>query len=258
MADEKTGPTTIASSDVDSSTPPNPINHDEQESIRLLLNSQSPNGSHDLKQIGVSFRDLSVVAPSGTEVPVKTLGRAVLNTFGPDQLQFVKTHLLNYWQAQKAGTVSARTILNGLSGIVKPGEMLLVLGSPGSGCSSFLRTIANQSPLAVQGDLRFAGIPAAEFKKSHSRETIYLPEEDRHIASLTVRQTITFALRSSLPSRLGGTSTVSNLVEAIAKLLGLGHALETPVGGAFTPGVSGGERKRCVSLVLPAMTLTDE
>jgi ABC-type multidrug transport system ATPase subunit len=261
MADEKTGPTTIGSSDVDSrSSPPNPISHNEAESIRLLLNSQSPNGSHDLKQIGVSFRDLSVVAASGTEVPVKTLGRAILNTFGPDQVQFVKTHLLNYWWPQKTGTSSARTILNGLSGIVKPGEMLLVLGSPGSGCSSFLRTIANQSPLTVHGDLRFAGIPADAFKKSHSRETIYLPEEDKHIASLTVRQTITFALRSSLPSRLGGTSTVSNLVEAIAKLLGLGHALETPVGGAFFPGVSGGERKRCVPLMfkvaLPWIRLT--
>ncbi|KAK4120366.1 hypothetical protein N657DRAFT_693082 [Parathielavia appendiculata] len=243
MADEKIVPTTIGSSDVDSSQP-NPISHKDTESIRLLLDSQSPNGSHDLKQIGVSFRDLSVVAPTGTEITVKTLGRAILNTFGPDQVQFVKTHLLNHWWPQKPGSSSARAILNGLSGIVKPGEMLLVLGSPGSGCSSFLRTIANQSPLTVHGDLSFAGIPAAAFKKSHSRETIYLPEEDKHIASLTVRQTIAFALRSSLPSRLGGTSTVTNLVEAIAKLLGLGHALETPVGGAFTPGISGGERKR--------------
>lgn len=254
-AEEKTGNTTVGSSDADSS-PPNPIGHGEHESIRILLGSQSTEGSNDLKQISVSFRDLSVIAPSGSEVPVKTLARAILNTFGPDQVQFVKNHLLSYWRPRKLGLSGARTILSYLSGIVKPGEMLLVLGSPGSGCSSFLRTIANQSPLTVEGDLRFANIQADAFKKSHSRETIYLPEEDKHIASLTVRQTLTFALRSSLPSHVRGKETVSNLVESIAKILGLGHALETPVGGAFTPGISGGERKRYVRLSC-TLSLTD-
>jgi ATP-binding cassette subfamily G (WHITE) protein 2 (PDR) len=34
------------------------------------------------------------------------------------------------------------SILRDLHGVVQPGEMLLVLGRPGSGCSSFLKAIA--------------------------------------------------------------------------------------------------------------------
>jgi ABC-type multidrug transport system ATPase subunit len=35
-------------------------------------------------------------------------------------------------------------ILHNLTGFCKHGEMLLVLGRPGAGCSTFLRVIANQ------------------------------------------------------------------------------------------------------------------
>lgn len=211
--------------------------------IRVLLRSQAPQGQESNKQIGLSFKNLSVEAPSGTEVDVKTLPRAVLNTFGPDQVQFVKENVLKRF-APNAFPSHGRKILADFSGIVKPGEMLLVLGRPGSGCSTFLRTVANRSTLEVTGDLEYANIAASVFKHDHARETIYLPEEDRHIASLTVRQTIRFALRNSLPAEARNKELVGNLVEVIAKLFGLSHALDTPVGGAFSPGVSGGERKR--------------
>lgn len=36
-------------------------------------------------------------------------------------------------------------ILHGLDGVVRPGEMLLVLGRPGSGCSTFLKTLSGQT-----------------------------------------------------------------------------------------------------------------
>lgn len=35
-------------------------------------------------------------------------------------------------------------ILKNLQGMVQPGEMVLVLGRPGSGCTTFLKVIANQ------------------------------------------------------------------------------------------------------------------
>lgn len=49
----------------------------------------------------------------------------------------------------------------------KPGEMLLVLGRPGSGCSSLLRVLANQrkSFVDVKGTVNYGGIPAEDFHK---------------------------------------------------------------------------------------------
>lgn len=85
---------------------------------------------------------------------------------------------------------------------------------------------------------------AAEFGKNRERETVYLPEEDKHIATLVVRQTLQFALCTSLPTKIRTPALVNELVEAIGGILGLTHALETGIGGAFVPGVSGGERKR--------------
>ena len=35
-------------------------------------------------------------------------------------------------------------ILNGIDGVLESGEMLVVLGPPGSGCSTFLKTIAGE------------------------------------------------------------------------------------------------------------------
>ncbi|QGI71281.1 hypothetical protein CEK26_003618 [Fusarium fujikuroi] len=222
---------------------PKGLDSEGLDAIRVLLQSQALGGNDTPKQIGVSFKHLSVTAPSGTQVQVKTLPQAIINTFGPDQVRFIKEQVLARISPRNS-IPEGRTILDGFSGVVKPGEMLLVLGRPGSGCSTFLRTVASRSNLATTGDLEYANVSSSVFRRDHARETIYLPEEDRHIASLTVRQTIQFALRNSLPSDARNTKLVASLVDVIAKICGLSHALDTPVGGAFSPGVSGGERKR--------------
>lgn len=68
-----------------------------------------------------------------------------------------------------------KTILHSFDGAVRPGEMVLVLGRPGAGCSSFLKTIANQrgSFINVDGDVQYAGIPAQEFGKRFAGEAAY-------------------------------------------------------------------------------------
>ena len=73
------------------------------------------------------------------------------------------------------------------SGIMKPGEMCLVLGCPGSGCSTFLKAIANQRGeyASVSGDVRYAGINAAEMAKVYKGEVVYNPE-GQHITARRV------------------------------------------------------------------------
>lgn len=56
--------------------------------------------------------------------------------------------------------------------------MCLVLGCPGSGCTTFLKTIANQREEYgnVSGDVRYAGIPADEMAKYYKGEVVYNQE----------------------------------------------------------------------------------
>lgn len=71
-----------------------------------------------------------------------------------------------------------RTILHKSSGVLKPGEMCLVLGCPGSGCSTFLKTIANQREdfANVSGNVLYAGIDAGEMSELYKGEVVYNQE----------------------------------------------------------------------------------
>lgn len=81
------------------------------------------------RSLGVTWKDLTVrVVPSDA-----TLQENVLSQFNKVQ------------QAKEArNKAPLKTILDGSSGCVKPGEMLLVLGRPGSGCTTLLKMLANK------------------------------------------------------------------------------------------------------------------
>lgn len=83
-------------------------------------------------------------------------------------------------------------ILEHFTGSVQPGEMLLVLGRPGSGCSSLLKTLANQtgSFSSISGEISYSGISPKEMAKRHTGDLAYLPEDDIHLPVLTVDQTL--------------------------------------------------------------------
>jgi ABC-type molybdenum transport system ATPase subunit/photorepair protein PhrA len=59
------------------------------------------------------------------------------------------------------------TILHSMSGQVRPGEMMLVLGRPGSGCTSFLKAVANKrsSFKSVEGDVFYGSMVPHEAAK---------------------------------------------------------------------------------------------
>jgi ATP-binding cassette, subfamily G (WHITE), member 2, SNQ2 len=65
----------------------------------------------------------------------------------------------------------------------QPGEMCLVLGVPGSGCSTFLKVIANHTRreyAKITGDVEYAGITAAEMEKHYGGEVAYNEEGMHH------------------------------------------------------------------------------
>ncbi|RKP05994.1 ABC-2 type transporter-domain-containing protein [Thamnocephalis sphaerospora] len=193
------------------------------------------------KRLGVSFRDLVVIGDSAGEEHIQTVwspllhaGRAVARAL----------HL-----RRRPPPPKPVEILHGITGLCADGEMLLVLGVPGSGCSTLLRVLANQRRTyrEVRGDVAYGGIPADEMAKSYKGEIAYNQEDDIHYPTLTVKNTLEFVAKCRTPS----TDIVTNpklfiqgIVKMVTSVLGLSHCLDTLVGNERVRGVSGGERKR--------------
>jgi ABC-type multidrug transport system ATPase subunit len=122
--------------------------------------------------------------------------------------------------------------------------MCLVLGRPGSGCSTFLKAIANnrESYASVEGEVSYGGISAEKQKKQFRGEVNYNPEDDSHMANLNVWQTLSFALKNKTKKNEKGDIPI--ILDALLKIFGISHTKHTLVGDEYVRGVSGGERKR--------------
>ncbi|TKA81800.1 hypothetical protein B0A55_02142 [Friedmanniomyces simplex] len=147
-----------------------------------------------------------------------------------------------------------KTIIEDSHGCVKPGEMLLVLGRPGAGCTSLLKMLANRrlGYAEVTGDVKFGSMTADEAKQ-YRGQIVMNTEEELFFPTLTVGQTMDFASRMKvpyhLPSSFHNDKEFQQAVrDFLLKSMGIEHTFDTKVGNEFVRGVSGGERKR-VSII---------
>ncbi|KAK2054523.1 ABC-2 type transporter [Colletotrichum caudatum] len=208
--------------------------------------------SCEVRKAGVAFRKLSV-SGYGSDTAFQT---TVGNAWWIQAMAGVRG-LLRMKRAQEVH------ILRDLEGVLKDGEMLCVLGPPGSGCSTFLRTISgNTSGTKVADDayLNYRGVSADEMRRYFRGEAIYTAEEDVHFPMLSVADTLFFAARARAPKKPPGGLTTDEYARRVRDvtmaMLGIQHTLDTPVGstdGDTARGVSGGERKR-VSIAEAALS----
>ncbi|KAI1210634.1 ABC-2 type transporter [Annulohypoxylon truncatum] len=223
--------------------------HDEIERLmsRMFGQARQQHSEEEkTRHAGVIFRNLTVKGAG--------LGASLQPTIGDLFLglpRFMK-NLLTKGPKAALAKPPVRELLSNFNGCVRPGEILLVLGRPGSGCTTFLKTFCNQRAgyEAVLGDVTYGGTDAKRMAKDFRGEIIYNPEDDLHYATLKVKDTLTFALRTRTPgkeSRMEGESRedyVREFLRVAAKLLWIEHTMDTKVGNEYVRGVSGGERKR--------------
>ncbi|KAM0207312.1 hypothetical protein ACHAQD_012104 [Fusarium lateritium] len=143
-----------------------------------------------------------------------------------------------------------KTIIEDSSGCVKPGEMLLVLGRPGSGCTTLLNVLSNnrRGYEEVEGDVHYGNMTADEAKQ-YRGQIIMNTEEEIVFPTLTVEATIDFVTRMKVPYHLPpGVKTYEEYAQFykdfLLRSVGISHTAHTKVGDAYIRGVSGGERKR--------------
>ncbi|CAN1153048.1 ABC transporter G family member 21 [Linum perenne] len=156
---------------------------------------------------------------------------------------------------------STRPILNGVTGMVRPGELLAMLGPSGSGKTTLLTALAGRLPGKITGAITYN---SSSFSTSIKRRIGFVTQDDVLYPHLTVIETLTYAALLRLPKTLTREEK-SGQAEAVLEELGLARCRDTIVGGGGgSPirGVSGGERKRVSigqeMLVNPSLLLLDE
>ncbi|KAF3009542.1 hypothetical protein E8E13_005123 [Curvularia kusanoi] len=194
------------------------------------------------KRIGVAWDGLTVSGIGGVKNYVKTFPDAFVSFFN------VFATAQSLLGLGKKG--EEFDILKDFRGVLKAGEMCLVLGRPGSGCTTFLKVISNQrfGYTNIDGNVRYGPFEANFFEKRYRGEAVYCEEDENHHPTLTVGQTLDFALETKVPGKrpagLSRQAFKDKVIDMMLKMFNIEHTRNTIVGNPFVRGVSGGERKR--------------
>ncbi|KAL6907662.1 hypothetical protein ACP4OV_002701 [Aristida adscensionis] len=146
--------------------------------------------------------------------------------------------------AAAGGEPAARTrsLLDGISGEARDGEILAVLGASGAGKSTLIDALADR----IQRESLRGGVTLnGEALDGRLLKVIsaYVMQDDLLYPMLTVAETLMYAAEFRLPRALSASKKRSR-VQALIDQLGLRAAASTIIGDEGRRGVSGGERRR--------------
>ncbi|XP_027084053.1 pleiotropic drug resistance protein 2 [Coffea arabica] len=249
---------------------------DDNERFLTRLRDRTDRVGIEIPKIEVRFQNLSIEGDAyvGTRA-LPTLWNSTLNTLE------AAIGLIGLAQSKKRVV----RILEGVSGIVRPTRMTLLLGPPGSGKTTLLKALAGKADddLRVTGKITYCGHEFHEFVPQ--RTSAYISQHDLHYGEMTVRETMDFAGRClgvgtrydmlvELSRRereagikpdpeidafmkataMAGQET-SLITDYVLKILGLDICADIMVGDDMRRGISGGQKKRVTTaemLVGPA------
>ncbi|KAL4418695.1 hypothetical protein ABPG77_008709, partial [Micractinium sp. CCAP 211/92] len=193
-----------------------------------------------LSTVTIRFRDLVVE------------GRQLVKPSGPPQ-----KGLLNKLKAinpmNKGRYMRPASMIDHVSGVLKPGRLTLLLGTPGSGKSLLMKALsgrlAKEKSLKVSAaELTYNGEPLEAFVPE--RTAAYISQLDEHYGELTVRQTLEFSARCQ--SHMKGKSLLEKLAE---KEKELGIEPDPDLDSFMTASMVGGKTNLRVDIVIRTLGL---
>ncbi|KAF3959728.1 hypothetical protein CMV_015485 [Castanea mollissima] len=255
------------------------VAEEDNEKFLMKVRNRIDRVGIDLPTIEVRFEHVNV------EAEVHVGGRA-LPTFLNFSVNIVEGFLnfLHILPSKKKHL----SILQDVSGIIKPRRMTLLLGPPSSGKTTLLLALAGKldPDLKLSGRVTYNGHGMNEFVPQ--RTAAYISQYDLHIGEMTVRETLGFSARcQGVGSRYDMLAELSRrekeanikpdpdidiymkaattegqeatvVTDYTLKVLGLDVCADTMVGDEMIRGISGGQRKRVTTgemLVGPAKAL---
>ncbi|CAD6197142.1 unnamed protein product [Caenorhabditis auriculariae] len=154
---------------------------------------------------------------------------------------------------------SSKKILQGVSGIAKPGQLMALMGASGAGKTTLLNMLLarNLKGLSTDGNVRVNGV---ELGKKITSICGYAQQEELFVATLTVKEYLNIQARLRVD---GNEEKRNRRVSGVISQLGLVKCQNTRIGQVgVKKGISGGEARRltfaCELLSNPALLFCDE
>ncbi|KAG8905256.1 hypothetical protein FRB99_000371 [Tulasnella sp. 403] len=151
-------------------------------------------------------------------------------------------------------------ILENITGSVKNGQVLAIMGASGAGKSTFLDILARkQKRGVVGGDVLVNGrvIPDSEFKKVMG----FVDQEDTLMSTLTVYETVLYSALLRLPREMSFEAKKFRTLETMHEL-GILGIKDSRIGDSGRRSISGGEKRRvsiaCELVTSPSILFLDE
>lgn len=200
---------------------------------RMMLKRMDTEGVPRRKSTGVVWENLNISGSGSALQYQNNVGSVLLAPFrAREYVSFGKC-------------AEQKHILRNFDGVLRSGELLLVLGRPGSGCSTFLKTLSGELhglKVGKGSDIQYNGISMERMHKEFKGEVLYNQEVDKHFPHLTVGQTLEFAAAARTPkNRLNGISRATyakHITQVAMAVLGLSHTYNTK-GGLINQCVKG-------------------
>ncbi|CAD5190270.1 unnamed protein product [Musa acuminata subsp. malaccensis] len=244
-----------------------PMTYEEHEELLSCIRDHRARLGVEAPKVEVRFEELSVETEASVRKRVlPTLPNAVINT---------AQELMGWLRLYQANRKPVK-VLNGLRGIVKPSRMTLVLGSPGSGKSTFLRALSGKldPSLNVTGKVAYNGQKMNHYISQ--RMCAYVSQYDLHHSEMTVKETMEFSRKmlkagneiAKIEASIQEERNISAMVKIpldfdnldltqrkdcnegnfitnyILKILGLHECADIIIGDEMRRGISGGQKKR--------------
>ncbi|XP_045819245.1 ABC transporter G family member 1-like [Trifolium pratense] len=143
-----------------------------------------------------------------------------------------------------------KSILDGLTGYAKPGQLLAIMGPSGCGKSTLLDALAGRldSNTRQSGEILINGNKQALAYGTSA----YVTQDDTLLTTLTVKEAVYYSAQLQLPDTMSKQEKKER-ADFTIKEMGLQDAINTRIGGWGVKGISGGQKRR-VSISIEILT----
>lgn len=161
-------------------------------------------------------------------------------------------------------SVQGKTILRDSFGVVKPGEVMAIMGSSGAGKTTLLDILAGKHKDGKSTGQFFVNgeqISTASELKHFQKACGFVDQDDYLIPTLTVYETVLNSALLRLPRTMSIAAKKAKVLQILAELRIL-HIKDKLIGSDFQRGISGGEKRRvaiaCELVTSPSILFLDE